>query len=192
MQLSAESLRGLLDLARASIVAKLGNQPEPTIERIDETLSRPAGCFVSLHELHTHALRGCVGRLDATDPLFKVIPETARNVLSDPRFTQHPVRLEDLPNIEIEISILSPLEPAQNPLDFDLLNDGIYLRIGQQSGCFLPQVARETGWTKEQLLDRLCSEKLGLTAPAWRSSDAALQRFSTIIIGPEPFVSSPR
>ena len=65
--------------------------------------------------------------------------------------------------------------------------DGIYLTVQNRSGCFLPQVARETGWPKEHLLSRLCSEKLGLTAMAWSRPGAQLQTFQTLIIGPATF-----
>ena len=58
---------------------------------------------------------------------------------------------------------------------------------GGRTGCFLPQVARETGWTREQLLGRLCSEKMGLPAAFWMQAGAQLMTFTTLIIGPEPF-----
>jgi len=68
------------------------------------------------------------------------------------------------------------------------LNEGIYLTFGESgAGCFLPQVARETGWSKEQLLDRLCVEKMGLLASAWHDPRAKLFVFTTLEIGPEPF-----
>jgi AmmeMemoRadiSam system protein A len=192
MELASDSLRRLLDIARAAITAKLSGRddaaaPVATAE-IEPSLQQPAGCFVSLHDLQTHALRGCVGRLDAKDPLVHVVHDTARGVLDDPRFTDKPVTLDELPRLLIEISVLSPLEPARDTLDFDLLNDGIFLHLAGHSGCFLPQVARETGWTKEQLLDRLCAEKLGLPARAWQSPEATMERFKVYIVGPEPFV----
>ena len=109
-------------------------------------------------------------------------------MLRDPRFVMHPVALGELPSLELEISVLSPLQPASSPLDFDPLQHGIYLTIGDRAGCFLPQVARETGWTKEQLLDRLCTEKMGLSSFAWRNPQATLHTFQVIILGPEPFV----
>lgn len=141
---------------------------------------------MSLHRIDTHALRGCVGRLDARQPLIEVVADTAAGVLNDPRFSNDPVVLAELPRLEIEISVLSPLRSAAGPHDFDLLNDGIYLIYGQRAGCFLPQVARQTGWTRERLLDRLCTEKLGLPAIAWRHPDARLLKFTTCILGPEP------
>jgi AmmeMemoRadiSam system protein A len=186
MQLSEENRQVLLDVAREAIRRALRGDVPPTLPSNAE-LEQPAGCFVSLHELRSHRLRGCVGRLDAKAPLAATVLTMARAVLEDPRFLNMPVAWDDLPNIQIELSILSPLQPTAGPLEFDLLNDGIYLSHGEQSGCFLPQVARETGWSKEQLLDRLCTEKLGLSSFSWRHPKAKLYRFTTLLVGPEPF-----
>jgi AMMECR1 domain-containing protein len=125
--------------------------------------------------------------LDANGPLAEVVRQTAVSVLNDPRFAGRRVQLNELPNLEIELSVLSPLTAAKNPLDFDLLNDGLFLIISNRSGCFLPQVARETGWSKEQLLDRLCTEKLGFPAKMWQHPAARLQKFTAAILGPVPF-----
>ena len=196
MEITPEQSQSILDLARATIYRTLGVQPhgglsEPAAtnpDGPDSLLDRPAGCFVSLHQCQTHKLRGCVGRLDASAPLRKALTTAAAAVLKDPRFTDNPIRFDELPDLELEVSVLSPLTPAAGPLAFDLLNDGIYLRYGRRSGCFLPQVARETGWSREQLLDRLCTEKMGLPAGSWRKPKARLSIFSTITIGPEQFV----
>ena len=154
----------------------------------DPVLQQPAGVFVSLHRRGAaHQLRGCVGRLDASRPLLQAVVHAAETVLRDPRFKNDPVRWDELPELEIEISVLSPLRLADDVLNFDLQNEGVYLRIGDRTGCFLPQVARETGWTREQLLDRLCTEKMGLPPNAWRQNDAQLQIFSSVLLGPEPF-----
>ena len=195
MVLSPHQQRVLMDAARYAIRRKLGGH-SPALDdgngdggtAADPALSQPAGCFVTLHTLRTHALRGCVGRLDATEPLLAAVRRTAANVLSDPRFGDDPVRLEELPDLQLDISVLSPLRPAAGPLEFDPLNEGIYLTFGEsRAGCFLPQVARETGWSKEQLLDRLCVEKMGLLASAWHDPRAKLFVFTTLEIGPEPF-----
>ena len=189
MLLSAHHRRVLLDAARDTIRSTLsGNPPADDPGGLDDpVLARPAGCFVTLHRLDTHALRGCVGRLEAADPLLHAVRRAAANVLNDPRFAADPVRLEELPRLQIDLSVLSPLRPAANPLDFDLLSDGIYLTWVERAGCFLPQVARETGWDKAQLLSRLCVEKMGLAADAWQDPRAKLFHFSTQVVGPEPF-----
>jgi AmmeMemoRadiSam system protein A len=179
----------LIDAARETIRQTLRGQParddEPAPD--DPALEQPAGCFVTLHRLDTHALRGCVGRLDAAEPVLRAVRGAAAGVLRDPRFTSDPVRPDELPKLQIDVSVLSPLRPAPGPLAFDPVNEGIYLTWGERSGCFLPQVARETGWTRQQLLARLCVEKMGLPPDAWQDPAAKLFVFTTTEIGPEPF-----
>jgi AmmeMemoRadiSam system protein A len=183
--------RLLLDAARETIRRTLrANSADARLDPLpgaDPALQAPAGCFVSLHELGTHRLRGCVGRIDATLPLWQSVANAAVGVLEDPRFRDDPVRLNELPSLSIEISVLSPMRQVPSSLDFDPQAEGIYLIHGRRSGCFLPQVARETGWTREQLLTRLCVEKMGLAPDAWRDPAARLMVFSTLVIGPEPF-----
>lgn len=192
MILSEQLQRFLLETARQTIRQTLkGAPPPPRPQPIDSALLEPAGCFVTLHDAASHRLRGCIGRLDASGPLYDAVVDSAVKVLADPRFTMNPVTPAELPRLEIELSILSPLKPAAGPLDFDLLNDGIYLTFGQRAGVFLPQVARETGWTKEQLLSRLCTEKMGLGPLVWQNPGAKLQKFTALVVGPEPFESAP-
>jgi AmmeMemoRadiSam system protein A len=188
MNLSAEHELTLLNIARQSLRAALGVTSPPALPD-DPILAQPAGCFVSLHQTVGHRLRGCVGRLDASAPLGRTVCMMAQAVLEDPRFLTDPVTPDELPALDIELSVLSPLEPAAHSLDFDLLNDGIYMTYGDRSGCFLPQVARETGWDKTHLLERLCTEKMGLPAIAWRHPAARLHRFRVRQIGPVRFVA---
>jgi uncharacterized protein len=170
--------------------AVLGAAGESCAAPLDAAFSQHAGCFVSLHELRSHRLRGCVGRLEASGPLWDTLRAVAASVLHDPRFVGHPVTRHELPDLEIEISVLSTLRPAEGLLEFDLFNEGVYLTWGQRAGCFLPQVARETGWCREYLLDRLCAEKMGLPAGSWRDPRAKLFLFTALLIGPEPFVGA--
>src|SRR5438105_3893738 len=181
MQLTSEQQALLLDLARGAIRCALSPHPVPHLPE-DPQLHQPAGCFVSLHELRTHRLRGCVGRLDAKGPLAQTVAVMAQAVLEDPRFLMDPVMLGDLPMLDLELSILSPLTPAQSPLDFNPSEHGIYLTYADRSGCFLPQVARDTGWGREQLLDRLCTEKMGLPSIAWPHPPAKLHRFTPLLV----------
>jgi uncharacterized protein len=188
----------LLHIARAAIRAKLEGRPSvpPQADPSDPAdicaeLNQPAGCFVSLHELDTHRLRGCVGRLDASGAVCLAVHQAAESVLDDPRFAADPVTAAELADLELEVSVLSPLRAVDSPLAFEPAEHGIYLHLGGRTGCFLPQVARETGWTREQLLDRLCIEKLGVDACAWQTEDARMYVFSVLVIGPEPFVVSP-
>jgi len=185
MQFSLEQQETLLNIARDAIRRTLSREPliSPSIE---PGLDLNAGCFVTLHERGTHRLRGCIGRMRSEEPLAKTVQDLAADVLQDPRFGDWRVQLDDLANIDIDLSVLSPPVPAESPLDFEPLVQGIYLTIGNRTGCFLPQVARETGWTREQLLARLCSEKMGLSPTAWQGG-GKLETFTATIIGPVPF-----
>lgn len=149
---------------------------------------KPAGCFTSLHSRQGHAMRGCVGRVDTAVPLLEALINAAWQTAADPRFANNPVRLAELPLLTLEISVIGPLKPAPGPLEFNPQVDGLFLQIAARSGVFLPQVARETGWTREQLLDRMCQEKLSLPPRSWRDPAARLFTFPSLIIGPTDFI----
>lgn len=191
------SRAALLDVARRALLHRLnaGGAPPLPPDRPPEwcpELTAPCGCFVSLHEHGTGKLRGCVGRLDATRPVWEAVRITAGDVLHDPRFVStNPVTPADVPHLEIEVSVLSPPRAAASPTDFSLLDDGIYLTLGKCGGFFLPQVARDTGWSKEQLLARLCTEKVGVAADAWKLPEARLYTFDVEVIGPAPLIDAP-
>jgi len=186
MPLSPASRVALLDLARGALLERLATDPARPTPPTDAELLQPAGCFVSLHERGSHRLRGCVGRIDSRQPLWEAVRHTAADVLNDPRFRDAPVTADDIPLLEIEVSVLSPPRQAATPLDFDPLRDGIYLVHEGKSGFFLPQVARQTGWTRQELLDRLCAEKLCLAADVWQKPEAKLMVFAVEVVGPEP------
>jgi AmmeMemoRadiSam system protein A len=192
VELSEGARRSLLEAARRVIRAAVAGEPFHPVEtegQADEELRQPAGSFVSLHQGPRRVLRGCVGQIDAERALWLSVCQSARDVLYDPRFVRTPVLPADLPELDVEISVISPLRAAASPEHFDPMNDGVYLLWGERAGCFLPQVARETGWSRGQLLDRLCTEKLGVAAGTWRDPRARLMTFTTIIIGPEPLLS---
>ena len=187
MSLTSYQQSLVLNLGRSFVRHALAGTSLMLWGDLDPILKNPAGCFVTLHALRSHALRGCVGRIEASQPLVEALRSASQQVVRDPRFADNPVRLEELPSLEIEVSVLSAAHPVPTPLDFEPLQHGLYLTIGNRTGCFLPQVAQETGWTREQLLDRLCSEKLGMNPSAWRNPQAKLSVFSVQVIGPEPF-----
>src|SRR4051812_4290779 len=114
MELSQLQSADLLNLARSVIRSALSGSQIVVPAPADTTLHQPAGAFVSLHEIETHRLRGCVGRLDATQPMYQAVAQAAQSVLGDPRFTGDRVRLDQLPNLLIEISLLSPLREAES------------------------------------------------------------------------------
>jgi len=192
MEFSAATGQAMLRFASRTIIRRLRgeNGDSPLSLPPDPLLDQPMGCFVSLHRWENHALRGCIGLLESDRPLSVALASSAEGALADPRFVNQPITLSELPYLTMELTVIGPMRAVASPLDFVPLEDGIYLTIGPRSGCFLPQVARETGWTREQLLGRLCTEKLGLAETAWRDPQAQLRTFSAQVIGPRAIFSN--
>ena len=99
----------------------------------------------------------------------------------DPRFLADPITPDELDKLHIEISVLSPLERTDDPLSLELGTHGIYIKHGCTSGCFLPQVATETGWDAEQFLSYCCSHKAGLALDAWKDPKTEVYLFTADI-----------
>ncbi len=186
MNIPPHTQQAILTLAADVVTRRLGGDPRPLPPLDDPLFSHhAAGCFVSLHRRGTHALRGCIGMLATDKPLRESLTSAAESVLGDPRFFTQPVTRQELPELEIEVTVLGPMERAKSPLDFEPTQHGIYLTLQGRSGLFLPQVARETGWTRQQLLARLCTEKLGMPENAWTNPTAVLHTFTAEVIGPK-------
>jgi AmmeMemoRadiSam system protein A len=184
MEISPQAREAVLRLAADVVTRRLGGDPLPLPGLDDPIFALPGGCFVSLHRRDTHALRGCIGLLDAGRPFRDSLVSAAESVIGDPRFLAQPVTRHELPEMEIEVTFIGPLQRALSVLDFEPLRDGIHLTLHGRTGLFLPQVARETGWTRQQLLSRLCTEKMGVPESAWNDPAAELRTFSTEVIGP--------
>ena len=139
-------------------------------------LQQKCGAFVSLHK-HGH-LRGCIGHFGEDYPLHKIVAVMARSAaFEDPRFT--PVRRDELDDIDIEISVLTPMRRIQSLDEFELHRHGIYIRKGYRSGTFLPQVADEVNWTKEEFVSHCAQDKAGIGWDGWR--DAELYVYEAIV-----------
>lgn len=131
------------------------------------------GAFVTLRERGD--LRGCIGYIFSIKPLFqKIIDLTIEAAFEDYRFT--PVKKEEFNNIDIEISVLTKPKLINNLSKFNLYEDGIILTHDYHRSVFLPQVAKETGWTKEELLIALC-KKAGLTSDAYKDENTQFMTF---------------
>jgi AmmeMemoRadiSam system protein A len=188
MDFSTQVQQQILDFAADVIIRRLGGDPRPIPTLDDPVFAQPAGCFVSLHRQGTHALRGCIGMLDTGRPLRETLVAAAESVIGDARFLTNPVSRGELSELTLELSILGPLEKRNSVLDFEPTRDGIHLTFRGRTGLFLPQVARDTGWSREQLLGRLCTEKLGVAETAWKEPTAELRTFSADVIGPRAIV----
>jgi AmmeMemoRadiSam system protein A len=167
----------LLRLARESIAAHIGVAPAHVPGSVD-VLARPGGAFVTLHK--DGDLRGCIGHIEPSEPLGKVVPRSAVAASSrDPRFP--PVTASELEAIDIEISLLGPLEAIAGPQDIVVGRDGLVVERGRQRGLLLPQVATEWGWDAETFLAHTC-KKAGLPKDAWQKG-AKLWKFEAEVFG---------
>lgn len=118
-------------------------------------------------------LRGCVGTFVPTDDLAATVAEVTAAALADPRFESDPITPAELASLTIEISLLTEPVPVADPLVLIPGIHGVIVRRGAQTGCFLPKVARERGWSAAEFLSQCCTMKAALPADAWR--DAATQ-----------------
>ena len=171
----------LLDIARKSVEAVVKQATIPSFSCNHQDLIEKQGAFVTLK---THGqLRGCIGRFTSNVPLYELVSEMAiSSATEDPRFAFNRIKPSELNQLEIEISVLSPLKPIKNPLDFELRKHGIYVKKGPYTGCFLPQVATETGWSKEEFLSYCCSSKAGLPGDSWKHGELEIYIFTAEII----------
>jgi AmmeMemoRadiSam system protein B/AmmeMemoRadiSam system protein A len=165
----------LLELARNSIETYLKTNKKLEVTEEDPLLLKEMGAFVTLRE--QGELRGCIGNLIGSQPLYLTIRDMAvEAAVDDPRFP--PVNLGELENIEIEISALSPMQLVSSSDEIEMGKHGVMVRRGFRSGVFLPQVATETGWSKEEFLTQLCAHKAGLPADAWKDKSTELYVFT--------------
>lgn len=172
----------LLKIARDTIKAVIAGRPLSKPVSDDPELNVRCGCFVTLK--NHDQLRGCIGQFTSDEPLIKLVAEMAKaSATADPRFLSEPIMQGELKDLDIEISVLSPLRRTDDPLSLRLGTDGIYIKRGWASGCFLPQVAEETGWDKQQFLSYCCSHKAGLPPDAWKDPQTEVYLFNAEVFG---------
>ena len=162
------------DRLRDSTGKAVNHEPVPMI--LPVILQQKCGAFVSLHK-HGR-LRGCIGHFGEDVPLHEIVAEMARAAaFEDPRFM--PVTADELSDIDIEISVLTPMRRIQSLDEFELHRHGIYIRRGYRSGTYLPQVADEVNWTKEEFVSHCAQDKAGIGWDGWR--DAELYVYEAIV-----------
>jgi len=184
-KLAEEEKRLLLQIARSTIesYARTGKKPKlPPPEQLSENLKCPRGAFVSLHI--RGLLRGCIGIFEGRGPLSQTISDMAVAAgWEDPRFPGLEER--ELPELEIEISVLSPLAPARAE-DIQVGKHGIYVTRGFARGVLLPQVAIEYCWDRETFLCQTCI-KAGLPPNSWKDPDTKIEVFCADIFNEKDF-----
>ena len=177
MAIAEEDRKELLRLARACVEATVSGSARPAPTGTDGVLGEQRGCFVTL--TNKGRLRGCIGTFQPRMPLAAQVIEMAAAAARDPRFVNDAVTAAELKDLTVQVSVLSELEPIDNPLDIELGVHGIYVTSGPASGCFLPEVATEAGWSKEQFLSQCCAGKGGMDADAWRDGQARVYTFTS-------------
>ncbi len=166
----------LVGFARASLHAHLQGAPAPELTAPMGALARPRGVFVSWY--HGDMLRGCLGILEPTEPLWVNVRELAVDAATDdPRFP--PVTPDEEPALRLSISVLTPPVCIASPDAIDVARHGVMLKMGTRRGVFLPSVAAEMGWDRDTLLDHLCVEKAGLPREAWREPGVEFSIFES-------------
>jgi hypothetical protein len=171
--LDAVDKRVLVRLVRESIARYLTTETLPLPRGGSPKLLRDAGAFVTLRK-HGE-LRGCIGRLEPEGTLLRLVATLALDsAFKDPRFP--PVKAGELNDLEVEVSVLTPMKTVSGPDAIVPGHDGVVLRVGDRSAVFLPQVATEQGWNRVELLDNLAL-KAGLPAHAWRDRNARFLTF---------------
>jgi len=174
----------LLEVARSSVARAVEGLELLEDLPQNEILHRPGGAFVTLRA--RKRLRGCIGQLPSRDPLVRVVAHCAKSAaLEDPRFA--PLRKHELPEIRIEISVLSPLEDV-TPQQIEVGKHGLVVSRGWLRGVLLPQVAIEFGWNAGRFLEETLA-KAGLEADAWKDPQTRIQAFTADVFSESEFTS---
>ena len=172
-----EEKEKMIATARSSIYSYLGLKYDGDDSPVGVLKEKGYGVFVTLN-LNGN-LRGCIGRFTSPSSLHTTIREMARSAaFDDPRFPA--LSKKEAPEIEIEVSVLSPLKRIQSIDEFKLGRDGIYMIKGYNHGTFLPQVAKETGWNTEEFLGHCARDKAGIGYYGWK--DAELYTYQTEVV----------
>ncbi|MFW5730452.1 MAG: AmmeMemoRadiSam system protein A [Desulfonatronovibrionaceae bacterium] len=175
-ELSPEEKKYLKDIAFLSIKSRFDPQiklPEPPTRRLEEHL----GAFVTLKI--RGRLRGCIGHITGDRPVWKTVASmAAQSAFNDPRFS--PLTEQETGQLELEISILSPLSIVENVDNIIPGKHGLMIIKNDASGLLLPQVASERNWDRETFLANTCF-KAGLKGNCWQDPDARIFQFQAEI-----------
>ncbi len=165
----------LLEIARRAIEEFIRNKKTIEVNESDPRLNEHEGAFVTIHR--KGLLRGCIGHVIGDKPLYVIVRDMAiAAATDDPRFP--PMAVEELKDFDVEVSVLSKPRPVKDPAEIQMGVHGVILSRGPFRGLFLPQVATETGWSREKFLSELCGQKAGLPADCWKDPATRLDVFT--------------
>jgi AmmeMemoRadiSam system protein B/AmmeMemoRadiSam system protein A len=167
-----------LSMAREAAESFVKNSKFPDFsgwENKEKLLRQKAGVFVTLRNKGN--LRGCIGLVESNQPLYETIPQMAAAAARDDhRFS--PVTVGELPEIEYEVSILSPMKKIENIEEIKLGVHGVKVQNGTRTGVFLPQVAQESSWSLKEFMSHLCQDKAGLPTDCWKDASTEIYIFT--------------
>ncbi len=178
--LSDEQKNTLLGVARKSVTTAVrdGRSYDPGAVQ-DAALNEERGAFVTIKEAGD--LRGCVGYTAPMKPLYMTVRDTAvLAALRDPRFP--PVSVRELPKLEYEISVLSPLRHVRDVREIVVGKHGIYMKNGDAEGLLLPQVAVDERWDRTTYLEQTCG-KAGMPPNCWKDHGTDIFMFTAVVFG---------
>ena len=178
--LSLNQKKRLIQIARDTIQTYLETGKILEISENDSRLLKKEGAFVTLHK--KGALRGCIGQIIGQKPLYLTVRDMAISAATqDPRFK--PVDKDEFKDIDVEISVLSVPQRIKDVNEIQMGVHGVIVSRGSNHGVFLPQVATETGWSREEFLSQLCSQKANLSADAWKDPSVVIEIFTADVFG---------
>lgn len=181
--LNRKERESMLKLTRDTIYSKLHSNDLPSYSPISAVLSEPRGVFITLHK--HGALRGCIGYIEAIKPLYQTVQDLAvAAAFKDPRFPG--LNENEFNDIDIEISVMSPLDKITDVNKIEVGKHGIIIKRGFNSGLLLPQVATEQGWDRDTFLEHTCS-KAGLPGDSWKKPDTEITIFSAEVFSEKAF-----
>jgi len=175
--LNDQEKKTLHHIAKTVIENMAKGKPVPEFDVDAPILKESRGAFVTIHK--RGQLRGCIGYIEGRGPLHKTVEEMAEAAaFRDPRFP--PVTEKELKDLDVEISVLTPLRKITDVNEIEVGKHGIYIKKGWYSGLLLPQVATEYGWDRQTFLEHTC-QKAGLPPQAWKDRNTEIYIFSADI-----------
>lgn len=178
-ELTEEEKKSLLEIARNTVESYVRTGKIPETKPLTAKLSEKRGVFVTLHK--KGELRGCIGYVEAVKPVYQAVSEMAVAASTeDPRFPR--VGAAELKDIDIEITVLSPLSRITDPQSVVVGTHGLVMRRGGRSGLLLPQVPVEQGWNRQEFLEYTCL-KAGLPKDAWKDKATEIFVFTGQVFG---------
>jgi len=182
MNLSPADKQLLLQVARDSITGQMQGKAAAPVKASSPVLGELRGAFVSLHR--RGQLRGCIGFIEAVKPLLQTVREMApAAAFQDPRF--RPLQADELADLEIEISVLTPMRLIKSTDEIEVGKHGLYIVKGLNRGLLLPQVAAEYHWDRLTFLEHTCN-KAGLPPDAWKDPNTQIFIFRAEIFADHP------